>query len=167
MHDLAPMKIEPTAIVDWRKAAIPASLTGGHCAFRVKSAKAVHAVAAALALPAPGGATAEACAIGPGDWLLFAPDAKRDVLAARIAAVPGAYVVDVSDELVILELGDAAALLARLTGLDPLRLGPSRVVRTRLAGIAVTLTTCDDCGLRMMFDVSYASHILAFLDRAL
>ena len=168
MHnDLAELKIERAAVIDRTGAAIPTSLSKGWCAFRVKSAKSVVAVAAALALPKPGSTTAEACAIGPGDWLLFAPNADRDALAARIAAIPGAYAVDVSDKLAIFDLGNAAALLAQLTGLDLLQFGPSRVMRTKLAGIAVTLTTSDDGGVRMIFDASYIDHIVAFLDRAL
>jgi heterotetrameric sarcosine oxidase gamma subunit len=166
VHDLVIMTIDRAADVDWCGCAIPISPVTDWCAFRVKCNKHIPAVASALTLPDSGHATATALAIGPGDWLMTAAAAERDALASRIAAVPRAYGVDVSDALVMLDLGAAAILMTRLTGIDSAQFGNGRVARTRFAGIPVILTTTGDTGIRMMFDISYARHMRSFLEFA-
>jgi sarcosine oxidase gamma subunit len=103
--------------------------------------------------------------IGPGDWLLFCPEADAPTLKARISAVPGCYAAEQGDALTFLDLGDAVDLIVRLTGLRADALAPGRTARTRIAGIAAIFHGTDD-GVRMLFDRSYQRHVRDWLDAA-
>lgn len=165
MHDLAATRTDLAAEVDWSGCRVPVHPLTDCCAWHVKAGAQAAAVAAQLALPASGRATAQALAIGPGDWLMIATASEMSALAAMIMAVPGAYAVDVSDALLVLDVGAAGPLMARLTGVEEARFGDGHVARTRLANVPVIFTT--SCGrVRMILDVSHARHMRAFLEIA-
>ncbi len=137
------------------------------CVFRVKTVGRTAGPVSGLDLPPMGRATSTAIALGPGDWLLIAPEGRRTALSEQLAAASAAYAVDVSDALVFLLANIDPATVTRLTGLDAARFGRGYAATTRLAGVPVTFTTGDDDRLQIILDVSNARHLRSYLESAL
>ena len=67
----------------------------------------------------------------------------------------------------MLDMGDTSTLIGRLTGLAPARFGPGKAARTKFAGVPAIFTSTEkEEGVRVIFDISHARHIRAYLDVA-
>ncbi|MBW8793843.1 MAG: sarcosine oxidase subunit gamma [Streptomyces sp.] len=139
---------------------------------------AAEAVESCLGVPLPGPVRAELSGdvqvlwMGPDEWLLVAPDGRRDGLLARLRSAVGdgfATVTDVSAQRTALALsGDLVrTVLAQgcAIDLDPRVTPVGSCPTTLLAQAPVTLVVRGeaDCGLWLLVRSSFASYLAAWL----
>ena len=108
--------------------------------------------------------------LGPDEWLVVAPDARRAELEHRLgAAVAGAHatVVDVSAQRTVLDLAGRAApdVLRKGCALDlhPRAFAAGRCASTELARCAVVLWQRDAERYWVLVRASFAEHLALWL----
>jgi heterotetrameric sarcosine oxidase gamma subunit len=173
MHDLAPVAISLSSEIDWESAALPARLLTGTIAYRLKTARPATALSATLGLPEAGQVAVypnfEAIWLGPGEWLLIAPQAGESALARWIDEAltdRGGAAVPAGDGLAMIALENKSNLFSRLTGLRAETFAPGRTARTRIADTAVVFVGGVTGVVRLIFDRAQAHHIRRWLDCA-
>ncbi|MFJ3777513.1 sarcosine oxidase subunit gamma [Streptomyces sp. NPDC090075] len=142
---------------------------------------AAQAVESCLGVPLPGPLRAERSGdvevlwTGPDEWLLIAPEGRRNDLLARLRSAIGdafATVTDVSAQRTTLALsGDLVrTVLAQgcAIDLDPRVTPAGSCLTTLLAQAPVTLLVRDEtpCDLRLLVRASFAAYLAAWLTDA-
>jgi sarcosine oxidase gamma subunit len=145
----------------------------GRVVLRVKSRIGrASAVLSAVGLPRPARVASVreilCLGIGPGEWLLVARTADRNVLdeLSGVAAAAGACCAEARSQF-ILELQMSKEQLASLTGLPTDCLVPAACACTRLADIPVTVAAPSGDAFLLLFDRACTQHVRAWLDLAL
>lgn len=149
-----------------------------HLTLRVAPATpGARAVEAALGAPLPGplragpAGDAEVLWMGPDEWLVVAPEDRRDDLLTRLRSAVGdafATVTDVSAQRTTLALSGPLVRTVLAQGcaldLDPRVTPPGSCPTTLLAQAQVTLVVGEEtAGVRLLVRASFASYLAAWL----